>query len=108
MKITLAGYEDIGRRHGSLTWYIGEALNKAGILRKVICRGYQDNPKVKIAPSLIKQPFFGNKIFLALVALNYFVSDRIPSRYWQEVLFDLFTQRNIKKIQIFFFVLKEG
>ncbi len=93
MKITLTGYEDANSRYSNIA-HIGKSMYNQGCLRRLICPMHRK--KIGINEDLIIKeplPLFG--IHLLLTMSWYYISRRIPDRYYNEVIFDLFSQKHI-------------
>lgn len=93
MKVTLIGYET-GDSHGSNIRRIGESLYHRAWLEKIICTTCK--AQIAIDQSLIiRQPVWLCGINSLLSVSWLYLSRRIPERYYNELLFDLFAQRHI-------------
>ena len=94
MNITLIGYEGIGG-YGSIIYNLGKSLHERGYLHRLICK-FSKKENLKINNSMIvEEPIFLRCIHFSLLSTWFFISRRIPERYYNELLFDLFSQRNI-------------
>ncbi len=90
MKITLTGYESADSFNSNIS-HIGKSMYDRGYLRRLICTTHRK--KIGIDENIIIKeplPLFG--IHLALAMSWLYISRRIPDRYYNEVIFDLFSR----------------
>ncbi len=93
MKVTLTGYESVDS-HGSNIYNIGKSIYDKGYLKRLICTFHRN--KTDIDENLIiKEPLPLSGIRLLLSMSWHHISRKIPERYYNEILFDMFSQRYI-------------
>ena len=95
MNVTLTGYEGINP-HGSNIYNIGKSMYDRGYLKRLICTYYRK--KIDIDENLIIKEHLSLYGIHSLLSMSWHhISRKIPERYYNEILFDLFSQRCIPK-----------
>ena len=95
MKITLTGYESADSLNSNIH-HIGKSMYDRGCLKRLICTHHRK--KTDIDENLIvKEPLALSGIRFLLSMSRHYISRKIPERYYNEILFDLFSQRHISE-----------
>lgn len=93
MNITLTGYESIDS-HNSNIYHIGKSMYDSGYLKRLICTTHRK--KIDIDEYLlVKEPLALSAVHFLLSMSWHHISRKIPERRYNEILFDIFSQRHI-------------
>ena len=93
MNITLTGYESVDSYNSNIC-HIGKSMYDSGYLKRLI--GTTHRKKIDIDEYLlVKEPLALSGIRFLLSMSWHYISRKIPERYYNELLFDLFSQRHI-------------